>query len=281
MKKLITFFAAYVVLTSTAQVSIDTTDKFSDVKNYVDLLLEQNDKSEILIVLDIDNTILTSQTDLGGDIWYQWQTDALDIKPTADQKIGDQIFDVVGILYELGTMQLTDPVVKNHIDSWQEKGIATFALTSRAHNARGATERELDKRDIRFNKTALGKLSGDTIILFKQGKKYVSYINGIMMTTGIDKGVMLDTLMYMTKTKESFKHIIFVDDTRKNVINVKNRFEDKHSIHVKIFYYTKIESDREKKYGAILTQEQADKMAREWEALRGVVNCIFPERLKK
>jgi len=281
MKKLITFFAAYVVLTSTAQVSIDTTDKFSDVKNYVDLLLEQNDKSEILIVLDIDNTILTSQTDLGGDIWYQWQTDALDIKPTADQKIGDQIFDVVGILYELGTMELTDPVVKNHIDSWQEKGIATFALTSRAHNARGATERELDKRDIRFNKTALGKLSGDTIILFKQGKKYVSYINGIMMTTGIDKGVMLDTLMYMTKTKESFKHIIFVDDTRKNVINVKNRFEDKHSIHVKIFYYTKIESDREKKYGAILTQEQADKMAREWEALRGVVNCIFPERLKK
>lgn len=281
MKKLITFFAAYVVLTSTAQVSIDTTDKFSDVKNYVDLLLEQNDKSEILIVLDIDNTILTSQTDLGGDIWYQWQTDALDIKPTADQKIGDQIFDVVGILYELGTMQLTDPVVKNHIDSWQEKGIATFALTSRAHNARGATERELDKRDIRFNKTALGKLSGDTIILFKQGKKYVSYINGIMMTTGIDKGVMLDTLMYMTKTKESFKHIIFVDDTRKNVINVKNRFEDKHSIHVKIFYYTKIESDREKKYGAILTQEQADKMAREWEALRGVVNWIFPERLKK
>lgn len=281
MKKLITFFAAYVVLTSTAQVSIDTTDKFSDVKNYVDLLLEQNDKSEILIVLDIDNTILTSQTDLGGDIWYQWQTDSLDIKPTADQKIGDQIFDVVGILYELGTMQLTDPVVKNHIDSWQEKGIATFALTSRAPNARGATERELDKRDIRFNKTALGKLSGDTIILFKQGKKYVSYINGIMMTTGIDKGVMLDTLMYMTKTKESFKHIIFVDDTRKNVINVKNRFEDKHSIHVKIFYYTKIESDREKKYGAILTQEQADKMAREWEALRGVVNWIFPERLKK
>ncbi|MCV6038257.1 DUF2608 domain-containing protein, partial [Escherichia coli] len=29
------------------------------------------------MVFDIDNTLLTSGTRIGGDIWYQWQTDKL------------------------------------------------------------------------------------------------------------------------------------------------------------------------------------------------------------
>lgn len=276
MKKLITFLAAYVILASSAQVSIDTTDQFSDVMAFVEEKLEQYDKSEILIVLDIDNTILTSQTDLGGDIWYQWQDSLLGLKPTTNQQLVKPfLYDVVGILYELGTMQLTDPVVKSYIDNWQKEGITTFALTSRAPNVRAATERELDKRDIHFNKTAIGKLSGDTILMFKN----VSYMNGIMMTTGLNKGDMLDTILHMTQS--SFKEIIFVDDSYDNVENVKNKFEGSENVNVEIFYYTKIKADRIKKYGEVLTQEQADKMDREWKALNVIINCIFPERLKE
>lgn len=278
MKKLLVFLASYVVLTATAQVSIDSTDQFSDVKTFVEEKLKQYDKSEILIVLDIDNTILTSQTDLGGDIWYQWQNIELKIKPTANQQIEKPfLYDVVGLLYELGTMELTDPLISDCINNWQSHGITTFALTSRAPNVRAATERELNKRKIHFNRTALGKSNGDTIIMFKN----VSYMNGIMMTTGLNKGVMLDTIMNMTKTQESFKQIIFIDDSKKNVAKVQHKFANIDNVNLAIIYYKKVKEDRKRKFGAVLTKEQADKMDREWKELKEVITRVFPERLKE
>ena len=90
---------------------VDTTSNFAVIDSTIVELSQQYDVSEILVVLDIDNTILTSSTDLGGDIWYQWQRGKLNLKPYDDQKVDCLFEDAIGLLYELGTMQLTDSLI--------------------------------------------------------------------------------------------------------------------------------------------------------------------------
>ena len=50
------------------------------------------------------------------------------------------------------------------------------------------------------------------------------------MTTGMDKGEMLEHIL--KTTKRSFKSIVFVDDSEKNILAVKNNYEKFSEIDV-------------------------------------------------
>jgi len=255
---------------------IDTITDFTDVDNLVKQKIEQYGASEVLIVLDIDNTILTSHVDLGGDIWFQWQKGKLNILPTEEQKIKKCFYnDVIGMLNELGTMDLVDASIPKIINNWQNSKITLIALTSRSPRVIAPTERELVKKEIDFTKTPIE--STKPVFKYNYNSK-ISYTNGIMMTTGKDKGVMLDSLLAVTG--KSFRAIVFVDDTEDNINNVNRKFADK-SVDLTLFYYTKVIDDRKKANGGkVLTSEQVEKMANDWEKLNTALDSIYPDRNK-
>lgn len=257
-------------------VKIITTTKFQKVDRLVNRLASQNNNSNILIVLDIDNTILTSSTDLGSDIWYHWQRGKLNIKPTDEQKVKCLFEDAIGLLYELNTMELTDSIVPNLIRNWQEKGISVFALTSRSPKYRAATERELNRKGIDFTKTA-PRPDGENLPIYRYYlKNEMSYMQGIMMTSGMNKGEMLQHILQ--KTGNHFESIIFVDDSEKNVYNMKQQFKNS-DVDMSIFYYTKIIEDRKIANGGIvLTEDQVEKMDADWKKLNAILKAIFPSR---
>lgn len=257
-------------------VKIITTTDFQKVDSVVNKILNQNNTSNILIVLDIDNTILTSSTDLGGDIWYQWQRGKLNIKPTDAQKVDCLFEDSIGLLYELGTTELTDSIIPNLIRNWQEKEISVFALTSRSPKYRAATERELSRRKIDFTKTAL-RPHGENLPIYRYHlKNEMSYMQGIMMTSGMNKGKMLQHILQ--KTDNHFDTIIFVDDSEKNVYNLEQQFKNS-GIDMTIFHYTKVIEDRKiDNGGVILTEEQVEKMDEDWKKLNATLKAIFPNR---
>ncbi len=100
-----------------------------------------------------------------------------------------------------------------------------------------------------------------------------------MMVTGMNKGVMLKHLLQ--KTGRTFKAIIFMDDTRKNLNNVKESFNKDSDIDLTVFQYDKIIADRKKENGGvILTSKQANKMAKDWKKLNRNLNKIFPGRIE-
>jgi hypothetical protein len=279
MKKIIVFLALCVVLISAIEISnvhVKQTTKFEEVNELVLQKVKQYGESEVIVVLDIDNTILTSEIDLGGDIWYQWQREKLDVKPDSNQIVDCLFEDAIGLLYELGTMKLTEEQVSDYIKNWQNSSITVFALTSRDPRYRTPTERELTKQKIDFSVTGLRPEGKDLPILRYNLDRELSYMKGIMMTTGMDKGKMLEHIL--EKTKRSFKSIVFVDDSEKNVLAVKNNYEKFSEIDVTILHYTKIEDDRENEFGTVLTRDQADKMAREWDAINSVLKVICPGR---
>lgn len=272
---LITINYAFVNYRS-GEIEVITTTEFQDVVLEINKLSKQYKTDDILIVLDIDNTILTSSIDLGGDIWYEWQRGKLKIKPTKDQIVDCLFEDAIGLLFELGTMDLTDSIIPGIINQWQEKGVSVFALTSRSPKYRTATERELNRKEIDFSKTAI-RPEGEELPVYRcQLEREMSYMQGIMMTTGMNKGEMLDYILH--KTGCEFKHIVFVDDSQKNVFNMEQHFKNT-STDMTIFHYNKIIEQRKVDNGGlVLTKEQAEKMDADWKELSKTLNIIFPGR---
>ncbi len=261
---------------ATSQVKVHSTTDFMKVDEAINGLIEQYGTSEVLLVLDIDNTLLTSSVDLGGDVWYQWQRGELDIKPTEDQKVDCLFEDAIGLLYELNPMKLTDHRIAKLIKNWQEQGLTLFALTSRHPKYRAATERELVRNGLDLTKTALKPFGLELPVMRVKLDREMSYMKGIMMTTGMNKGVMLKYLL--SETGRSFKAIVFVDDSEKNISNLNTTFSD-CDVDMNIFHYKKIIEDRKlANGGVILTKDQAEQMSTDWKELNHLLIKLFPDR---
>ena len=213
MKKviLIALFALLPILSAAGSVRDTTITDFKEVAYCVSQKVLQYGEKNVLIVLDIENTISTSYVDLGGDKWYLGQG-------------------------------LTDPMIPSYIKKWQDDKITVFALTARSPANRTATERELIRNGIDFSKSPLKTVDGNTVIYDYELERSVSYQNGIMMVTGMDKGKMLAHIL--EKSGLSFKAIIFVDDTEINIDSVRKEFADKQEVDLNLFRYEKVISDR-------------------------------------
>jgi len=263
-------------------VKVDTILDYKIVDQAIQAKVPQYGADQVLVVLDIDNTILTSDTDLGSDIWYQWQTDKLDLKPLPDQKLDrDCLFnEAICLLYELGTMSLTDSLLPGYVKSWQNAGLTVFALTSRSPRCRASTERDLEQNDINLSVSPLRTVDGLEIHFDKPADSNLSYHEGVFMTQGANKGTMLADILQ--RSGRTFKAIIFVDDTWKNIANIQGNAANCGAGDIILFYYTKIETERLKKNNnKILTPKQAKKMDRDWDKLIRRLIKIFPERLEK
>jgi len=237
---------------------------------------------DVLVVMDIDNTILTSDTDLGSDIWYRWQRGKLEIKPREDQLLDSQCLfgEAISLLYELGTMSLTDSLLPGLISNWQNEHVTVFALTSRSPQCRPATERELLRYGIDLSFTSLRTPDGQEVLFTRDSDTNLSYLNGIFMTAGGHKGDKLAEIL--ERSGRSFKSIIVVDDYDINITNFKERASSYRAGDISLFYYTKIETERLKQNNnVILTPKQAKKMDRDWDKLIRRLNKIFPERMGK
>ena len=62
-------------------------------------------RKRTLLVLDIDDTLLTSTGFFGSDKWYEWQSHL----PANDPGKVPCLFDVIGLNYETGSQQATQP----------------------------------------------------------------------------------------------------------------------------------------------------------------------------
>ena len=249
---------------------------FADVVSATSSLSQQYGADKVLVVMDIDNTILTSTTDLGSDVWYQWQRGKLEIKPTASQKVSCLFEDSIGLLYELAPMKLTENNLSQTISNWQQSGHPVIALTSRAPIYRAATERELGRNKVDLVSSALAPVGQDSLLLRETKGREISYMQGVMMTSGLNKGDMLQYLL--EKTGREFAAIVFVDDSQKNIDDMYNTYQNVKDVDMRIFHYTHIEEEREKQFGQVLTQEQADTMAEQWKQLNTMLGGIFPAR---
>jgi len=220
---------------------------FNDVKDLAvmskQINHDQPNKQDTLVIFDIDDTLLESENFVGSGKWYNWQRG----REVSDPKgqlftIGKKqpfycIFRTLGTLFEVGSTKLTQP---NAVEIFNQlKAYDLMILTARTTTFRSATERELLKHGI--------ELSDKHFPSLKQGLSFelndtnrigkVTYDKGIVMSSGLNKGLVLRAIL--NKAERKYKHIYFIDDSAKNIKQMGLEW-DSSPTSLKLFHYTKV-----------------------------------------
>ena len=177
----------------------------------------------VLVVFDIDNTLLAMEQGLGADQWYDWQKSLADDDPCNPHNVGHR-FAVQGALYFASAMRPTQPDAARQVATVQDAGMPVIALTSRGHDYRLQTFRELRRNGFSFAYSGIGPRGGYAEPFIPvEGGRLSRYEDGVFLTAGQHKGEMLNALLQKTGFGLPAA-IVVVDDKRKNLDAVVETF---------------------------------------------------------
>jgi hypothetical protein len=270
---------------------ITATDDFRTVSAAVTRYANAVGPKRVLLVLDIDNTLLAMNHDLGSDQWFEWQRYLLDRQPSSDDLVVDsfeELLETQGLLYNLGQMHPPQRDLPTLMSRLQGRGIHTLVLTSRGPEFRAATERELRRNGYDFSSTALSvrNLPGGTYLpydlddlerdgltqqdatAFGLGEpKPVTYENGIYMTAGQPKGAMLLAILHYADT--DIRAVVYADDHIRHVAYVFAAVAGRGD-EISGFHYTR-EEPRVKKF----QYGNKEEVGRRWRKLSRALEDVF------
>lgn len=231
---------------------IETAQSIIEVQTVADDLAGKYGADDVLVVFDIDDTLLANMADLGSTAWWNWQSSLDTSNP--DKIPFDSLLAANGVMFAVSDMKPAEGQstldVFRHLTS---AGFAVYALTARGPDNRDATLRELHDQGLDFTTAPecgaplcvkRGQLNGDAFIVPLARKRFgfetlasshnmgagtikisshrnASISDGVMMVAGQNKGVMLRLLVDSLPKADRPKAIIFVDDSAKNVADLK------------------------------------------------------------
>lgn len=190
---------------------IEEISSFSEINTY--LPLNTYEFAETLIILDLDNTLITvdHEDQLGSDHWVEklfcYLRDELHIpsEQALDQAIAAFIALQPSLRYCCIEKDTLDVIGNIHM-----RGISVMGLTIRSHCLVPHTTQELDRLGFVFTR------HGQDMSLITPCNMPLMIRNGIIFTQGADKGIALLTY-FKHNPHVTFKRIIMIDDKRKHL----------------------------------------------------------------
>jgi hypothetical protein len=223
------------------------TDCFEEIALGVDSLTRLYGSGGVLLVFDLDNTLLAMDDPLGTPQWFDWQ----DSLVTADsdsplRACGDfgELLELQGLLFVLGGMHAAEEGLPDRIARWQEAGHTCLVLSSREPTFNDATLRELASAGYDFTSSqpdaepsfrglllpysqedvSLSGLTAPEATAFGlAAPREVRYEAGVLSVAGQHKGAML--LILLAHCPRFYPAVVFVDDEAENVQRVHTALE--------------------------------------------------------
>jgi hypothetical protein len=219
---LISLMSACAALPPT-QTQLKETDDLAEVVQDALALSRIYGKDQVLVVFDIDNTLLAMEQDLGSDQWYDWQKKLQSQDPCSGMVVSDRLA-VQGALYFSSAMRPTQPNAAELVQQLQNEGVSVIAVTSRGSDFRLQTYRELRRNHMSLWATALPPRRGyQETFIPAGGSRPALYEDGAFLTAGQHKGDMLKALLI--KTGHSIPSVVvFADDKEYNLQNVLDTY---------------------------------------------------------
>lgn len=270
---------------------VDETSNFADVEQHVERYVEEFGAERVLLVVDIDNTLLAMNAALGSDQWFEWQNYLLEHQPESPQLVAkdfDSLLAVQDTLFALGKMhppQAGQPAIVARI---QEMGVQSVVLTSRGPEFRSYTERELARNGYRLATTAMkvkgvprhsfkpynleaisrsGLTAAEAKLFRLRRPREASYLNGIFMTSGQHKGAML--LILLQKARQPVDAVVFVDDHGRHVTRVYDALVRRGVTVTSVHYKREDANVNRFKYG------DKHRVTDQWRRLDKTVRAVF------
>jgi len=257
------------------------TDRLSDVSGVTATL----PVARTLVVFDIDDTLLTTplvgdstsqHVFFGSDTWYVWQ-----VEPRTDaKKKVPCIFDFLGINYEAATLVPTEPAAKQIVTSG---AFDKLILTSRSPNYREGTERQLHDAEIPLPASLTSRASA--FVTSRDGTA-MTYLNGILMTRGYDKGEALFALLRELGIERKYIDVVLVDDGWKNIVQMNAAVVGRGlQFHGVLYKGVKLDPsvgllEGDMKPFDVPEDEQAQ-AARAWDTWMNALKIAYPDRANK
>ena len=237
------------------------TDDLATTTQLVQMLGKQVPVDRILVVFDIDNTLLSMNTDLGSDQWYDWQKN-LQKTDKCDPRLVASRLDVQGALYFAGSMRPTQTDAADVISKLQTMGVQVMAETARGWNFALPTFRELRRNGMAFGHSApaknLGKYQPET------AKRPLIYQDGVYLLAGQHKGdMLLDLLKHSGQPMPAA--IIAVDDKDYN-LDAYEQTGQRESWNLYTLHYTGVQDWVE--------NFNPQKAESDWQQVRGALREI-------
>ncbi len=274
------------------------TDDLTTIEPIAREMADAYGPGQVLVVFDIDNTLLTMGQDLGSDAWFNWQAglvgrDPLPAQAAAADMAG--LLEAAYALFALSDMVPTQTPVPTMLDRLEGNGFPVMALTARGPEARDVTLRALRDDGIEFSSApgCVAPLCGDGVHIprgriqaaarqrldvFERQRlgidgprRDASYGRGVLMANGQNKGAMLRLFLQSMPTGQSVIGIIFADDGLRNIEAVEAAFRE-GPIDVRTVHYTRFQAE-ETAFMADEARLQAT--AEAWRALQGPVCASF------
>jgi len=279
-----------ITVSGAAASRIIETDSFREISNHVEMLSEMYGPEWVLLVFDVDNTLLAPDQPLGSAQWFTWQESLVTAEPASHMRPEniDELLRIQGIIFSLGSMHLTEDTIPRLLEQWQEEGHYCMAFTDREQNFNDATQRELREAGLDFsvnpplaipefcgvhmpylqdNTGAAGLSRWESIDFEMETPREVRYERGVFMVAGQNKGAML--LIFLAHCTRYFPAVVFVDDNRANAEDVYTALNDR-GIEITAFRYG--EEDMVVEAFDSLQKEQA---ALQLEELQSVIRSVF------
>jgi len=212
---------------------------FDEIMQTAEKLQQKAKNNHILMVYDIDNTLLTGAHPLATSEWFDWQAGLIKENNGSKYRVANNILSLVDIQVDIFNWAGLQPVEPNNIKSvmhLKNLGYPSIVLTARSDDMFPATLREFARNGLWF---------ADDDQLIKNQRFYINnnqaaapiVLQGsIIMASGQNKGLALQQLL--SSAKYESKYIIFVDDVEKNVKDMAKIFEKDPHYHVIAVHYT-------------------------------------------
>lgn len=264
----------------------------------IELVKEIDQAYNTLIVMDDDDTISMMECPnyhdpeqcqyLGGPAWFSWQNAQIskNLQPRVANTF-DELLVTATLLFNLNTMVYSQPEVPTVLKKLTGSGVRLLVETARGNSDISATEQQFSRLPFDKTNSFATHLSENSLLfnhLSSKASPYtpcdistmrgITYRNGTLYLEGQDKGINLICLLdefNQQKSATKLTHIIFIDDTLKNVISVHNAFKDKPHYQVKALHFNALD-----KHKAALTkgkyagQHQKNAMDK-WEMIESVL----------
>ncbi|GAB4182341.1 MAG: hypothetical protein Tsb002_03490 [Wenzhouxiangellaceae bacterium] len=224
------------------------------------------DPEDILVIFDLDNTLLTMNGDLGSNQWYDWQSDLRDQPGCVPERV-NELLATQGSLYFAGSMKPTQDNTAAIVRRLQEEDFRVMILTSRGLDFRLTTFRELRRNNLDFSHSGIPMDKDsrfDNLTYFGNKGRPVLYEDGVFMVAGQDKGIMLETLLQRSDWVWP-DAIVAIDDTADKITALKTNLDDL-GIPYRLFRYSGMDE--------AVSHFDPETAARDWERIKDSLQTI-------
>lgn len=250
----------------------------SSVKSFSEMLkiAQQTDSpASTLVVMDNDDTLTTMscpQRDnsatcqyLGGAAWFDWQESQLEAM--SQPRIANtfpELLSASALLFSTNYMPYSAPDVAGVLNALTASGVRLMVETARGNENISATESQfqilatgnkqygnllslISNHSLKFGAQGLPSRASPYPPCGDSAMRPITYRQGTMYLAGQDKGKILKCMLDEYNAQPGAKtitHVIFIDDTKKNVINVRDAFEKSTKYKVHALHYTALEKHK-------------------------------------